>query len=270
MWNSAVESGALNAALEGAIAYRQRTLRLFGIPESEIAETLRVAERNSVGLDQLEVTTCMKRGEIEVVTRYEPDAEDAYAALLALVRERHADTLFSEDGSSVDEQVAALLRRGGSAGTPEGDGADAPAGSIATAESCTGGLLAARLTDLAGASDYFKGAIVTYSNEAKVELAGVPARLIEAHGAVSSEVAEALADGARSRLHADVGVGVTGIAGPGGGSEEKPVGLVCLSVARAGAAHLTRSVHLPGGRADVRDRATTVAMHLIRRTLLAR
>jgi nicotinamide-nucleotide amidase len=270
MWNSAVESGALNAALEGAIAYRQRTLRLFGIPESEIAETLRVAERNSVGLDQLEVTTCMKRGEIEVVTRYEPDAEDAYAALLALVRERHADTLFSEDGSSVDEQVAALLRRGGSAGTPEGDGADAPAGSIATAESCTGGLLAARLTDLAGASDYFKGAIVTYSNEAKVELAGVPARLIEAHGAVSSEVAEALADGARSRLHADVGVGVTGIAGPGGGSEEKPVGLVCLSVARAGAAHLTRSVHLPGGRADVRDRATTVAMHLIRRALLAR
>jgi nicotinamide-nucleotide amidase len=270
MWNSAVESGALHEALEGAIAYRQRTLRLFGIPESEIAETLRVAERDSVGLDRLEVTTCMKRGEIEVVTRYEPDAEDAYAALLALVRERHADTLFSEDGSSVDEQVAALLRHSGSAGTPEGDGGEAPAGSIATAESCTGGLLAARLTELAGASDYFKGAIVAYSNEAKVELAGVPAQLIEAHGAVSSEVAEALADGARSRLQADVGVGVTGIAGPGGGTEEKPVGLVCLSVARAGAAHLTRSVHLPGGRADVRDRATTVAMHLIRRALLAR
>jgi nicotinamide-nucleotide amidase len=270
MWSSAVESGALREALEGAIAYRQRTLRLFGIPESEIAETLRVAERDSVGLDRLEVTTCMKRGEIEVVTRYEPGAEDAYAALLALVRERHADTLYSEDGSSVDDQVAALLRGSGAAATPEADDAQAPARSIATAESCTGGLIAARLTEVAGASDYFKGAIVAYSNEAKVELAGVPAQLIDAHGAVSGEVAEALADGARSRLEADIGVGVTGVAGPGGGTEEKPVGLVCLSVAHGGAEHLTRSVHLPGDRADVRDRATTVAMHLIRRALLAR
>jgi nicotinamide-nucleotide amidase len=270
MWSSAVESGALREALEGAISYRQRMLRLFGIPESEIAETLRVAEHEGVRLERLEVTTCMKRGEIEVVTRYEPDAEPAYEALLALVRKRHADTLFSEDGSSVDEQVAALLKGSGAAGTPQSDGAAGPARSIATAESCTGGLLAARLTELAGASDYFRGAIVAYSNEAKVELAGVPGELIEAHGAVSGEVAEALADGARSRLDADVGVGVTGIAGPGGGSEEKPVGLVCLSVAHAGAEHLTRSVHLPGGRADVRDRATTVAMHLIRRALLAR
>jgi nicotinamide-nucleotide amidase len=97
----------------------------------------------------------------------------------------------------------------------------------------------------------------------------VPAELIERHGAVSGEVSEALADGARSRLGADVGVGVTGIAGPGGGSEEKPVGLVWLSVAAAEEETLTRSVHLPGGRADVRERATTVAMHLVRRVLLA-
>jgi nicotinamide-nucleotide amidase len=267
MWTHAVESGALRGALKGAVAYRQRMLRLFGIPESEIAETLRVAEREGVELERLEVTTCLKRGEIEVVTRYEPGAEDAYQALVALVRERHADTLFSEDGSSVDQQVAALLRGGGAY---ERDGGKPRALSIATAESCTGGLLAARLTELAGASDYFKGAIVAYSNEAKVKLASVPAELIEAHGAVSGEVAEALADGARSRLDADVGVGVTGIAGPGGGSEEKPVGLVCLSVASGAGEHLTRSVHLPGGRADVRDRSTTVAMHLIRRALLAR
>jgi nicotinamide-nucleotide amidase len=256
MWTHAVETGALGDVLKDAVAYRQRMLRLFGIPESEIAETLRVAERDGVELERLEITTCLKRGEIEVVTRYEPSAEDAYEALVSLVRERHADTLFSEDGSSVDQQVAGLLRGGGD--------------SIATAESCTGGLVAARLTELAGASDYFKGAIVAYSNDAKVALAGVPAELIEAHGAVSTEVAEALADGARSRLEADVGVGVTGIAGPGGGTEEKPVGLVCLSVATGADEHLTRSVHLPGGRADVRERASTVAMHLVRRALVAR
>jgi len=266
MWGQALRADALRAALKDTVEYRQRTLRLFGIPESEIAETLRVAERSGVALERLEVTTCLKRGEVEVVTRFEPSAEDAYEALLAVVRERHADTLFSEDGSTVDEQVAALLRGAGG-----GRAGRAAAGrrSIATAESCTGGLLAARLTDPAGASDYFRGAIVTYSNESKVAQAGVPAELIEAHGAVSGEVAQALADGARARLQADVGVGVTGIAGPGGGSEEKPVGLVWLSVATDVDSHLTRSVHLPGARADVRDRATTVAMHLIRRALAA-
>ena len=265
MFSHALESGALRSALSGAVAYRRGTLRLFGIPESEIAETLRVAERDGVALDRLEITTCLKRGEIEVVTRYGPGDEEAYAALVALVRQRHADTLYSDDGSSVDEQVAALLR-----GTDADDGrGSGRARSIATAESCTGGLLAARLTDLAGASDYFRGAIVAYSDEVKVAQAAVPAELIARHGAVSAQVAQALADGARSQLRADVGVGVTGVAGPGGGSEEKPVGLVWLSVATDEREQLTRSVHLPGSRADVRDRATTVAMHLIRRALTA-
>jgi nicotinamide-nucleotide amidase len=253
MWLEAVRSGVLKQALRGAVDYRRRTLRLFGIPESEIAETLRAAESRGLALERLEITTCLKRGEIEVVTRYEPGAEDAYEALVALVRERHADTLFSEDGSSVDEQVAQLLRQSGR--------------SIAIAESCTGGLLAARLTERAGASDYFKGAIVAYSNELKVTQAGVAEDLIAAHGAVSAEVAEALAEGARTHLGADVGVGVTGVAGPGGGSEEKPVGLVCISIAADAAQPLTRSVQLPGSRADIRDRATTVAMHLVRRAL---
>ena len=260
MWNDAVRTEALRAALAGATVYRQRMLRLFGIPESEIAETLRVAEREGVELARLEVTTCLKRGEVEIVTRYEPDVEDVYDAFERVVRTRHADTLFSDDGRSVDEQVAALLRAAGQ--------------TVATAESCTGGLLAGRLTELPGASDYVRGAIVAYSNEVKISQAGVPAALIERHGAVSAEVAEALAEGARSRLGADVGVGVTGVAGPGGGSEEKPVGLVWLSVAALGhdrskIGQLTRSVNLPGGRADVRERATTVAMHLIRRALIA-
>ncbi|MGP0101148.1 MAG: competence/damage-inducible protein A [Solirubrobacteraceae bacterium] len=260
MWGQAVATEALRAALAGATVYRQHTLRLFGIPESEIAETLRVAEREGVQLERLEVTTCLKRGEVEVVTRYEPDAQDAYDAFVEVLAARHADTLFSRDGSTVDEQVAALLR-----GSHPPDDSH-PRRTIATAESCTGGLLAARLTELAGASDYLNGGIVAYSNDAKVSQAGVPRELIDTHGAVSEEVARALADGARARLGADVGVGITGVAGPGGGTEQKPVGLVWLSVTLDGG-ELTRSVNLPGGRADVRDRATTVALHLVRRAL---
>ena len=106
----------------------------------------------------------------------------------------------------------------------------------------------ARLTDPPGASDYVKGGIVAYANNAKVAQAGVPPELIERHGAVSAEVARALAEGARTKLSADVGVGVTGLAGPGGGTEEKPVGLVWLSVVTTGGESLTRSVNLPGSR----------------------
>jgi nicotinamide-nucleotide amidase len=254
MWPAALATDALRAVLRNATVYRQRTLRLFGIPESEIAQTLRDAQGEDVELTKLEITTCLKRGEVEVVTRYEPDAEEAYDAFAAVVRAHHPEALFSADGSTVDEQVAALLRGRGQ--------------TVGAAESCTGGLLAARLTEAAGASEYVRGAIVAYSNETKVSQADVAPELIERHGAVSAQVAEALADGARSRLGADVGVGVTGVAGPGGGSEEKPVGLVWLSVAPGAGERLTRSVNLPGARADVRERATTVAMHLIRRALL--
>ena len=258
MWANAATSQAVRAVLARATVYRQHTLRLFGIPESEIAETLRAAEREGVDLEAIEVTTCLKRGEVEIVTRYEPDHEATYEALRGLIRDRHGDTLFSDDGRTIDELLAEELRARGL--------------TIATAESCTGGLLAARLTERAGSSKYVRGAVVAYSNDVKTAQAGVPGELIEAHGAVSQEVAEALADGARSRLGADVGVGITGIAGPGGGTAEKPVGLVWLSVAAPSADgvafRLTRSVTLPGGRADVRDRATTVALHLVRRALL--
>ena len=112
------------------------------------------------------------------------------------------------------------------------------------------------------------GGIVVYSNAAKVALAGVDGALIERVGAVSTEVAEALADGALDRFDAEVGVGITGIAGPDGGTEEKPVGTVCISVCRRGGERITRQLLLPGGRADVRDRTTTVTLHLLRRLLL--
>ncbi len=252
MWTTAVATEPVRAALARATRYEQRMLRLFGIPESEIAETLRLAQ-DADGLEGLEITTCLRRGEIEVVTRFEPSATRSYTAFERTVRDRHADTLFSDDGSTVDEQVAALLRT--------------RVWTIATAESCTGGLLAARLTDRAGSSEYVAGGLVVYANEAKTALAGVPPELIERHGAVSIEVAEALAQGARERVGADVGVGITGIAGPDGGTEEKPVGLVCFSVAAPDGARLTRRTILPGGRADVRDRSTTVALHLVRRLL---
>ena len=123
MWPAATAADAFGAAIAGATTYRQHTLRLYGIPESEIAETLRAADAAGPGLDGLEITTCLRRGELEVVTRYEPPAEAAYQAFEAVVRERHADTLFSTDGSTVDEQVAGLLRSRG--------------WTIATAESCT-------------------------------------------------------------------------------------------------------------------------------------
>lgn len=280
MWSAAVQTDALRAAIADAGSFEQRTLRLFGIPESEIAETLREAGRKGVELERLEITTCLKRGEIEIVTRYEPGGASAYEAFARVVAERHPDTLFSTDGSTVDRQVAALLLGGGSAARAEpaaGDRSAVPAAngdgraraplSIAVAESCTGGELCARLTAPPGASTYVKGGVVAYANEVKAGLVGVQERLLAEHGAVSQEVAEALADGARARMCADVGVGITGVAGPGGGSDEKPVGLVWLSVAGPGGARLTRSVNLPGGRADVRDRATTVALHLIRRLL---
>jgi nicotinamide-nucleotide amidase len=252
MWETARRTDALQAAIAGAPQYRRGMLRLFGIPESEIASTLRAAEEAGLRLEQLEVTTCLRRGEIEVSTRYEPSAEDAYRVLVEFIRERHRETLFSEDGSTVDQQVASLL-----------DGRQ-----VAVAESCTGGLMSARLTERSGSSAYFAGGIVAYSNRAKSELAGVDPALIERVGAVSEEVAEALAEGAVSRFGADFGIGITGIAGPDGGTEEKPVGLVWFSIVSATGARITRSSRLPGGRADIRDRSTTVAMHLLRRLLV--
>jgi nicotinamide-nucleotide amidase len=127
--------------------------------------------------------------------------------------------------------------------------------------------MSARLTDRGGSSAYFPGGIVAYSNEAKSDIVGVDAALIERVGAVSAEVAEALALGAIARFGADFGVGITGIAGPDGGTDEKPVGLVCFSIASREGARLTRTPRLPGSRADVRDRSTTVAMHMLRRLL---
>jgi len=251
MWRTAVNTKAVQEAVAGRTTYRQDTVRMFGLPESGLADTLRDAEEGIHGFDSLEITTCLRRGEIEMVTRYEPDAAGVYSELVELLRERHGRDIFSEDGSRVDDLVAQLLagRR------------------LATAESCTAGLLAARLTERPGSSAYVAGGVVAYANEAKVELLDVDPALIGQHGAVSEPVAEAMAEGALRRFEADTAVAVTGIAGPDGGSEEKPVGTVCWSVKLADGRSVTRTVRLPGDRADIRDRSTTVAMHLLRRLL---
>ncbi|BCI81356.1 CinA-like protein [Mycolicibacterium sp. TY66] len=251
MWSRAIETATAQRAIAGRTVYRQETIRMFGLPESGLAETLREAETLVPGFAGLEITTCLRRGELEIVTRYEPDAADSYRQLAALLRERHPHDVFSEDGALVDDQVAQLLS----------------GRTIATAESCTAGLLAARLADRPGSSAYLAGGVVSYSNEAKADLLGVDPALIAAHGAVSEPVAEAMAAGALQRFGADVAVGITGIAGPGGGSDEKPVGTVCFSVGLADGATHTRTIHLPGNRADIRERSTTVAMHMLRRVL---
>jgi nicotinamide-nucleotide amidase len=251
MWSRAIETATAQRAIAGRTVYRQDTIRMFGLPESGLAETLREAETLVTGFAGLEITTCLRRGELEIVTRYEPGAAESYRQLAALLRERHPHDVFSEDGALVDDQVAQLLS----------------GRTIATAESCTAGLLAARLADRPGSSAYLAGGVVSYSNEAKADLLGVDPALIATHGAVSEPVAEAMAAGALRRFGADVAVGITGIAGPGGGSDEKPVGTVCFSVGLADGAYHTRTFHLPGNRADVRERSTTVAMHMLRRVL---
>ena len=232
-------------------------LRLYGIPESEIAETLRAAEREGVELSRLEITTCLKRGEVEVVTRYEPAEQEVYEAFEAVVRRRHADTLFSDDGSTVDDQVAALLR-----------GQDGAQPTIATAESCTGGLLAARLTDPPGASDYVKGGIVVYENEAKVAQAGCATRADRATrrglgGGREGAGRRSAREAGRRR-----GRGGDRRGGPGRRHGGEARGTRMAERRTADGEPLTRSVNLPGSRADIRDRTTTVAMHLIRRALL--
>jgi len=255
MWDTATGTGAFRAAAGNTSELRESMLRLYGIPESEIAATLRAADGEpAVDLGRLEVTTCLRRGEIEVVTRYGPDDESTYRRLEGLIRNRHGDTLFSDDGSSVDEQVAGLL-------------AGPPPRTVAVAESCTGGLLAARLTERPGSSAHVAGGLVVYSNRAKADLAGVDPALIDRHGAVSPHVAAALAAGAIDRFAADVGIGVTGVAGPDGGSEDKPVGFVCFCVSERGGARIEQALKLSGGRGDVRDRSTTVTMHMLRRLL---
>jgi nicotinamide-nucleotide amidase len=251
MWEAAMDTRQVQDVLARATPLRAYTMRMFGVPESEIAKSLREMEVEGVELDRVEVTTCLRRGEIEIDVRYRDEVVAVAEAVREGLVQRHRRETFSLDGETIDAQVATLLL----------------GHRLGLAESCSGGLLAARITDLAGASEYLAGGVVAYSNEAKADLLGVDPDLIEAKGAVSPEVAEAMAIGALDRFGADVAVSITGIAGPGGGSEEKPVGYVCFNARLADGTSIARDPVIPGGRLDIRERSALVGMHLLRMLL---
>jgi nicotinamide-nucleotide amidase len=247
MWDAAIASEPAQEVLSRATPFDGYTLRMIGIPESEIAKGLREIETET-DLSALEITTCLRRGEIEIDVRYRDGAEKAAEDVRLGLAERYDRYLFSQDGTTIDELVARLLR----------------GRRLGLAESCSGGLLAARITNVPGASSYLAGSVVAYSNDAKVELLGVEADLIEKHGAVSPQVAEAMARGALERFGADVAVSITGIAGPDGGTKEKPVGYVCLHALTAEGGSASRDPVIPGGREDIRERSALVGMHMLR------
>jgi nicotinamide-nucleotide amidase len=251
MWPAAAATEPVRAVLARATPLRAYTMRMFGIPESEIARSLREIEAEGVELGAVEITTCLRRGEIEIDVRYRDEAESVAEEVREALARHHERYLFSTDGQTIDAQVAELLK----------------GRRVGLAESCSGGLLAARITRVPGASKYMAGSVVAYSNEAKAGLLGVDPGLIEAHGAVSPEVAEAMAIGALERFGADVAVSITGIAGPGGGTEEKPVGFVCFNARTADGQVIARSPVIPGSREDIRERSALVGMHLLRSLL---
>ncbi|HKB19488.1 MAG TPA: nicotinamide-nucleotide amidohydrolase family protein [Gaiellaceae bacterium] len=243
LWRAALEDEAVRGVLVRAVAPERRVLRVFGVSESAVARALAEAGGESEGV---QATICAHRGEIwiELFGDGEELAETLRGAL--------GGAVFAEDDRPVEELVL--------------DAARAEGLSLAVAESCTGGLVAARLTSVPGSSDVFRGGVVSYDDDVKRAQLGVSDETLAAHGAVSAETAAEMALGARKALRADVAVSVTGIAGPGGGTPEKPVGLVYLHASSPGP-ELARELNLPGDREAVRRRATAAALHLLRELL---
>ncbi len=246
LWQSALQSDAVRFVLARAQPPGRRVLRFFGASESAVARALEEAGGDG---DGVEATICARDFEIHVDLLVQPGAEERADHLAAALRVPLERYLFAEDERGIEEIVLALCRARGF--------------TLTAAESCTGGMVAERITSVSGASDVFAGSVVTYSNALKQHLLGVPDDLLERHGAVSAEVAAAMASGARMHLGADVSVAVTGIAGPDGGTPEKPVGLVYLHAASPDGER-ARELNLPGEREQIRRRSTVAALHLLR------
>ena len=247
LWANTLEHPAVKAVFDRAATRVHRVLRFFGPSESAVARSLAEAGGE---LDGLEVTVCARDLEIHVDIFAEAGAETRAEDLDEALKASFPDSLFAvDDDRAVEELVVESSRLAGL--------------TLATAESCTGGLVGARLTDVPGASQAYVGGVIAYSDEAKRAELDVPKQILLDHGAVSGETAAAMAAGARRRFGADVGVAVTGIAGPGGGTPEKPVGLVFISVESPDGA-ATRRFELPGDREAVRSRATGLALHILR------
>ena len=249
LWPKALETEPMRRVLGRTTEPERRVLRLFGASESAVAKALAEAGGDGNGV---EVTICARDFEIHVDFIVEPGAEARADALERAFLTPISEYLFSRNEHSVQELVLDLCRASGF--------------TLGTAESCTGGLVAGRLTMVPGSSDVFRGGVVAYENDVKRDLLGVPDELLREHGAVSAEVAAAMAQGARERLDVDVAVSVTGVAGPGGGTPEKPVGLVLFHVA-APSGERAQRIEIPGDREWVRARATVIALHLVRRLL---
>jgi competence/damage-inducible protein CinA-like protein len=249
LWPRALEAGPVRRVLEQARPPGRRVLRFYGASESAVAKALAEAGGDGGGV---EATICARDFEIHVDLLVEPGAEARADDLEQALVESLDRYLFSRDERPVEELVLALCR--------------ARAWTLATAESSTGGLVAARLTSIPGASDVVVGGVVAYANEVKERELGVPASVLAEHGAVSAQMAAAMAAGVRERLGTDVGVSVTGVAGPGGGTPEKPVGLVYVHAATPEA---SRGIEFsfPADRESIRTRATVAALHLVRRLL---
>jgi nicotinamide-nucleotide amidase len=250
LWPNAVASEPFRRLLERTRPPGRRVLRFFGCSESAVAQALEEAGGDGGGV---EATICAREFEIHVDLVVDPGADARADELESQFVPPLERWLFARDERPVAEHVLALCRARGL--------------TLATAESCTGGLVAALLTEIPGSSDVFLGSVVAYANEVKERELGVARDLLDRHGAVSPEVAEAMARGARERLAADVAVSVTGIAGPDGGSEAKPVGLVfCHAEGPEGG--LGRESNFPGDRDSIRGRAAVTALHLVRRVLI--
>ena len=231
-----------------------RTLKMAMIPESQV--DARVAPIYKTYAD-VETTILAGAGEIQLHLRCRKDARaDAEARVEDLaekIEDEMGDAIFSRKGESIEQIVSYLLQMRNM--------------TLAVAESCTGGMLAERITSLGGSSRYFLGGAVVYSNELKTQFANVPKGLIERHGAVSREVAAAMAEGIRKRCVASYGVGITGVAGPGGGTEQKPVGLVYMALAGEEGTQVVERT-FPGDRKRIRQFSTQQALEMIRRALL--
>jgi nicotinamide-nucleotide amidase len=233
---------------------RRRVLKIAAMAESQVDEIVAPLYRS---VENPHTTILGAPGQIELHLVAEgasgEEAEGRIEELARGLRERLPGRIFSEDGRELPAVVSALLLERGL--------------SLAVAESCTGGLLSARLTDVPGASGFLERSFVTYSNRSKVEELGIDAGLVESLGAVSTEVAAAMAAGARRVAGAQVGVGITGIAGPEGGTDDKPVGLVYVALDGEAGTRVRRARY-PGGRERVRFQATQVALEMLRRGLL--
>lgn len=249
LWPRVLEAPALRVILDGVEVPEHRLLRFFGPSESAVA---RVLEEVGGEGDGLEVTICAHDFEIRVDMFSGAGGDGRAEHLHRSLEEHFAADVFAADERTVAELVLDRCRELGL--------------TLATAESCTGGMVAARLTDVAGASDVFVGSVVAYSNDVKMQRLGVPPDVLERHGAVSEETAAGMAAGAREALGADVALSVTGVAGPDGGSAEKPVGLVYIH-AETPSGSTKHRVVVPGDREAVRARATALALHVLRRLL---